>query len=220
MQLFVVFFRGKAYNIDMKTCYIIGAGDFVPPAFQKNPGDLTIAADGGYRYLSEYGIIPDLVVGDFDSLGYCPEATEICRLPLEKDLTDTAAAVEIGRERGYRRFVLYAVTGGRLDHTVANLTLLAQMAERGEDAMIVMPEGEIYALKDTTAEFERNDVHTVSVFAEGVAQGVTLKGLKYPLTDATLPRSPLGVSNEPTANRFSVTVKKGVLLVFLLRKQG
>lgn len=109
--------RGK-----MATCYIYGA---MPCGSTEKleEGDLLIAADGGYAYLQ--GQKPDLVVGDFDSLGYVPEGEQIIRHPVQKDDTDMLLAVREGLKRGYRKFVLYGGIGGRLDHTIANLQVLA-----------------------------------------------------------------------------------------------
>ena len=91
--------RGK-----MATCYIYGA---MPCGSTEKleEGDLLIAADGGYAYLQ--GQKPDLVVGDFDSLGYVPEGEQIIRHPVQKDDTDMLLAVREGLKRGYRKFVLY-----------------------------------------------------------------------------------------------------------------
>ena len=98
-------------------CYIICA---LPQNhhFSPAPGDLVIAADGGYAHMG--GIKPDLVVGDFDSLGYVPDGESVVRHPAEKDDTDTMLAARIGIERGYRTFLLLGGVGGRLDHTLRN----------------------------------------------------------------------------------------------------
>ena len=88
----------------MATCYIYGA---MPSGSTEKleEGDLLIAADGGYAYLQ--GQKPDLVVGDFDSLGYVPEGVQIIRHPVQKDDTEMLLAVREGLKRGYRKFVLY-----------------------------------------------------------------------------------------------------------------
>lgn len=86
-----------------KICHIVGAGPFCPWGPQPQPGDLLIAADGGYAHLSRWGLMPDLVVGDFDS-GPKPAHPQVISLPREKDVTDTWAAAQLGRERGYSVF--------------------------------------------------------------------------------------------------------------------
>ena len=110
-------------------CYIVCA---LPQshAFVPNPGDLVIAADGGYAHL--HGIQADLVVGDFDSLGFIPAGESVVRHPAEKDDTDTMLAVKTGLERGETEFHIYGGMGGRrTDHTVANFQALLYLARRG-----------------------------------------------------------------------------------------
>ena len=91
----------------MKTCYIFGALDCSVPDFTPQENDLIIAADGGYSTLKKLNIKPDLVVGDFDSLGNVPENEHIIKHPVKKDDTDTLLAVKIGLEKGYKNFRLY-----------------------------------------------------------------------------------------------------------------
>lgn len=119
-------------------CFIVGAG-VIDPALRLSPapGDLLIAADGGLPAVERMGLVPHLVVGDFDSLGHTPTHPNTIVLPTEKDNTDMAAAVKLGLERGYRRFALYGGTGGRLAHTLANLQLLDGLARRGCQGFLV-----------------------------------------------------------------------------------
>jgi thiamine pyrophosphokinase len=118
---------------DMKNgiCYIIGSGenygiDFIPRA-----EDYVIAADGGFRYLDQAGIAADLIIGDFDTLERRPEHPNVIVLNSEKDDTDTLAAVRVGIKAGYGRFYFYACAGGRIEHTVANIQVLAFLSENG-----------------------------------------------------------------------------------------
>lgn len=91
-------------------CYIIGAGERINILPAPEQGDLLIAADGGYAWLKEKGLEPDLVVGDFDSMAEPAGVAHLVRLPKEKDDTDTMAAVRLGQERGYRRFHIFGGT--------------------------------------------------------------------------------------------------------------
>ena len=80
----------------MKTCYIVGAGDFTSRGLAPAEGDLLIAADGGYDWLRQSGLTPDFLLGDLDSLGVLPSLpakTKLLRYPVEKDDTDTALAL-------------------------------------------------------------------------------------------------------------------------------
>ena len=86
----------------MGKCYIFGAGSFYGLRSRPEAGDLVIAADGGYAYCRASGVVPDLVIGDFDSLGEVPAGENVVRLPVEKDDTDTLAAIRLGLDRGFR----------------------------------------------------------------------------------------------------------------------
>ena len=117
----------------MNCCYIMGAGEF-PAACQPKPreGDFLIAADGGMEHLKRAGLIPDLLVGDFDSWNLpAPKDLPVHLLPHEKDDTDTGVAIMEGRARGYARFCLYGGVGGREDHTFANIQALVKLARDG-----------------------------------------------------------------------------------------
>ena len=104
-------------------CYIIGASVTDGMYIDKKDGDFIIAADAGLASLEKLGLVADLAVGDFDSLGCIPDfENKICH-PAEKDDIDTALALCEGMKRGYRTFVIYGGLGGRLDHTMANIHL-------------------------------------------------------------------------------------------------
>lgn len=202
----------------MKTCYIVGAGDCASLTFEKQPADLVIAADGGLRYLEQAGITPDLVLGDFDSLGYVPQAESILQLPVEKDLTDLQAAVNYARERGYCRFRFYGALGGnRISHSIANLQMLCALAEANCDAEMVDPHCRALALHSGTLCLPAQEHGFVSVFAgNDHCLGVTIHGLKYPLKNHTLDqRFPLGVSNEFVGLPAELSVQDGTLLIIL-----
>lgn len=196
-------------------CYVVGAGDFFPRGLCPAPGDLVIAADGGYAALEGAGLVPDLVVGDFDSLAAPPDHPRVLRLATEKDDTDMLAALRLGTERGFRDFRLYGGTGGRMDHTLANLQCLAWISCRGFSARLYGDGWTVAAVTDGTLTFGEAHRGFLSVFCHGDrAEGVTLTGLKYSLEDAVLTNCiPLGVSNEFTGAPAAVTVKKGTLLV-------
>lgn len=201
--------------MDERVCYIVGAGTFYGAEFAPRQGDLVIAADGGYQTLLERGVPVDLVVGDFDSMGFRPDHPNVVDLPVEKDDTDMMAALRLGMERGTRLFRLYGGTGGRVDHTLANLQSLVWLSKQGCRGELVGEGWTATALTDGTRTFAAGRRGYVSVFCQGDrAEGVSLQGLKYPLTDAVLTCDvPLGVSNEFTGVESVVTVKKGTLLV-------
>lgn len=241
----------------MPTCYIVGAGDFTPRGFAPVPGDLVLAADGGYRALCSLGYTPDLLLGDFDSLGDLPLPPDlpVLRFPARKDDTDTGLALRHGLDRGFRDFALYGCAGGRVDHLLANLQSMARVSRLGATIRLAAPEYDAWALTgpapDTSAPStpapdalaphasashasgpaphapdgpaatltlpDRPGGTLVSVFCHGDrAEGVTLTGLAYPLSDAALAGDfPLGVSNRRLEGRpATVSVRRGTLLIF------
>ncbi|NLD59260.1 MAG: thiamine diphosphokinase [Clostridiales bacterium] len=198
-------------------CWIVGAGDFCARGFAPAPGDWVVAADGGLASLAQIGVSPDAVVGDFDSLASPPEGAEVVRLPVEKDETDMLAAIRLGLERGFRDFRLYGGTGGRLDHTVANLQLLCYLSLRGARGRLVDESCQFTAITDGELRFGAASTGVLSVFAPlGEARGVALEGLRYPLEGATLRGDyPLGVSNAFVGRPARASVASGTLLVAL-----
>lgn len=207
-----------------KNAYIFGAGEFFGLHEPPDENAVVIAADGGLRYAEECGLNVDFTVGDFDSLGYVPRGKNVSVLPVQKDTTDLYEAVRIGAEQGCTLFHLYGGTGGRFDHTVANLSLLGGMAREGLRGFLY---GDGYVI---TTVFPGNPLILsgendagVSVFSlSDRSEGVTLRGLLYPLENGTLTNTfPLGVSNRKTEETAEISVKSGVLLVYytLSRKE-
>ena len=194
-------------------CYIVGAADSTGADFSQK--GFLIAADGGYRSLTERGIRPDLVLGDFDSLGFVPKEEKLLVFPSQKDDTDLAIAVEEGRRRGYTDFVLYGGIGGRIDHTFANVQLLSALA--GEHCRgFLLGEGTVMTvIRNGEWHFSAENRGYCSVFSlSEQSRGVTEEGLKYALCDATLDRTvPLGVSNEFCCQPARIAVTDGELLL-------
>lgn len=199
----------------MKLCYIVGAapaGFAVPP----RRDDVLIAADGGCAALQRLGCTPQLLLGDFDSLQTLPQGLPTLRYPVEKDDTDSALAVQAGLAQGCDAFLLEGCLGGQLDHSLANVALLSSLAESGLRAYALDGGWAVTALCGGTLHFPPQASGRLSVFSlSDVCRGVTLSGLKYPLSDATLTRqTALGVSNCFTGAPASVTVRQGTLLLY------
>lgn len=185
-----------------------------------------IAADGGLDLIQELGIVPDLIIGDMDSLEggnilarlSLNEAVRIKRLPAEKDDTDMLAAIREGLEAGCDFFELYGALGGRIDHTLANIQCLLFLLNKGAYGILYGTGQRIELVRNSRICFSkemRRDNRRLSVFAfGGAACGVTEKGLKYTLDNVTVrPDFPIGISNEFTNCESFVEVKKGMLLV-------
>lgn len=200
----------------MSTCYIFAAGSFYGLTDVPVQGDLVIAADAGLKYCREAGIVPDIILGDFDSLGAAPDGENVMRLPVEKDDTDTIYAMRVGLERGFTDFVIYGGTGGsRADHTVANLQGLLFLAAHGAHCRMY-GDGIVWSvLQNEKICFPAGCSGTLSLFCmDGAAHGVTIKGLKYELSDAELRSDfPIGVSNSFTGEAASIEVLDGRLVM-------
>lgn len=202
----------------MNRCIIVGAGEFFPGCtIHKHPGDLLIAADGGYKYLRELNLTPDLLVADFDSLTVtAPAEVPVLRFKPEKDDTDMGLSISEGIRRGHTEFVLYGGTGGRQDHTFANYQALIHLARQGMRGYLVDRTCLITAICNSEIALNPLPSGFVSVFAvDNQCEGVSIKGLKYELDRVPLTNDfPLGVSNELIGNPAVISVEQGTLLIF------
>ena len=206
----------------MSRCVILSAGP-VEDSERLRPllktDDWIIAADGGGRLAAALGVKPAVLVADFDSSAP-PDTggdTEIVRLPTEQDWTDTQAAAMLALDRGYRDFLLLGCTGGRLDHTLANIAVLLYLLRRGADALMADERNFLRLYGPGRYRVERRAGYKLSLFPYGgEVEGITVKNVRYPLEKARLtPDNSLGVSNEFLENPAEISFDKGVLMVFL-----
>ena len=198
----------------MGRCLIFCAAGFERLVEQWQADDFVIAADGGLQHTEKLGLVPDEILGDFDSLGFTPQGANV--FPVEKDDTDAMLAVRRGLDLGFREFVLYgSLDGPRLDHTIANFQTLQFLADRGAVGYLAGTSYLVTVVKNGSIAFPAGCTGTVSVFCLGPdARGVTLEGLYYPLEQGTLTAGfPLGVSNHFTGAAAKITVEDGSLLV-------
>jgi len=212
-----------------KRCYIVGAGEF-SNKYQPKAGELIIAADAGLVYLEGAGLRPDIVIGDFDSLGAYPKHPNVMQSPEEKDDTDMMLAVNEALRLGYKTLIIDGGLGGRQDHTMANYQILANIARRGARGILLGKEMCVTAVKDDAIRFlppkplkmqsgvnqvAKDKKDFISIFCiESLAAGVNLSGLKYRLEDAELTYDyPIGVSNEFIGEAANISVRNGTLIV-------
>ena len=204
----------------MKPCIIFCAAGFDGLLAPIPDSALTIAADGGLRHTQALGIAPDVILGDFDSLGYVPADSRV--FPVEKDDTDAMLAVRLGLQRGCDFFLFYgAMDGPRLDHTVANFQTLAYLATHGARGALIGKDYIAAVLKDEAISFPPEAEGILSLFCLGASAEVTIEGLHYPLARGTLtPDFPLGVSNHFVGKPARITVHDGLVLALWDRKNG
>ncbi len=205
----------------MKKCVIFCAGGFDGLQEPLEEGTLTVAADGGLVHMESLGRRPDIILGDFDSLGYVPAGAQVH--PVEKDDTDAMLAVKKGLELGCRDFVIYGgLDGRRLDHTVANFQTLQYLADRGARGRLLGLSYTAAVVKNGQIRFPDHYMGDISIFCLGAdARGVRIRGLHYGLEDGTLQAGfPLGVSNHFTGRESTVSVENGSLLLLWQRQKS
>ncbi len=208
-------------------CIVIGAGDLTLGEIAVAEDDFVIAVDGGLSYCGILELEPDLIIGDFDSVSEEEERAierleqqlpeRVRRLPREKDDTDMLAALKEGLARGYRQFHIYAGTGGRFDHTFANIQCLLFLKNHDAVGYLVDGTGMMLVIKNETVHFQKGLKAYLSLFSlVGESRGITIKGMKYPLDNATVTNDfPIGISNEFLGEEALVTVTDGVLACML-----
>jgi thiamine pyrophosphokinase len=181
-----------------------------------------IGVDGGVRHLRKLGTIPNLVIGDFDSISsyeinwITENAEETRRFPAEKDQTDFELALDRAMEIGCKEIRVYGALGGRMDHTLANISLLSN--PRYSDIHICLINGTeslFFIQKQTTISGKKGDIVSLLPWGESVT-GVTTSGLKYPLEEEILfSFGSRGLSNILESGNATITFKKGNLLCVL-----
>lgn len=194
---------------------------------------VVLAADSGAQWLMECGIVPDVLLGDFDSISPSLLAalqgnghTRWVRHRPDKDQTDMELCVEEAIRLGATRVSLYAAIGSRIDHTLANLFLLYPFLQADVEAWIVDARNRVTLVGHTARKdgpyrirLERLEGYKVSLIALGnVVSEVTTCGLQYDMRGRDLPfGSTLGVSNEFAADAAEIGFRDGLLMVLLSR---
>ena len=204
----------------MKT-WISTGGPIHPDNIPERPDkdDLVVAADSGLNNARALGIRVDAVVGDYDSRGHKPDVdkgVEGVTVPTEKDVTDTQLAVEYALQKGACEIVLVGGLGGRLDHTLANLSILEDLLDKRVRATLLDGQNRVRLLRNDSTILPRSGYTYLSLLSlDPVSRGVEIEGVKYPLKGERLHRTlgGLGVSNEITGNCCFVSVRRGTILI-------
>lgn len=196
-------------------CIIVGAGNFNEKEILKEENDLIIAVDGGFNYCSLLNLEVDILIGDMDSLESIPENINKYIYNKEKDETDTYLAVQYGIKQGFEEFVLYGCLGGRLEHTIANIQIIADLCKKGIKIKIVDENTKIYMLnKNEAKEIEGLKNKYISIFSYSEKSTISLKGLKYNVLCKDITNDyPLGIDNETIGGNGNIYVHDGLVLV-------
>ncbi len=182
--------------------------------------DFIVCADGGARHAFEMNVIPDLIVGDFDSIPfetadyYNKKGIETDIFSKKKDYTDTHLAVESAIKRNARKIGLFGCRGTRADHTLANIQLLFYLRRNHCKGALIDEYNEIFLSEDKNViQGEVGQIISL-ISVSPVTEGVTLKGFLYPLENATIRREDsIGISNELICKEGSLYKKEGDLLI-------
>ncbi|SIS37796.1 thiamine diphosphokinase [Salimicrobium flavidum] len=213
----------------MKTVAIVGGGpiQYIPDLVSES-ASLWIGADSGAQFLVEHGLPVDIAIGDFDSISETmfkkikdrAGKTEV--FPAAKDETDLELALQEAVRQEADSILLYGVTGGRMDHTLANIQLLHSIAHHGVNATIVDSQNEMelklpghYRIKHST-----NYPYVSFIPISLKVEGLTLEGFKYALKDRQVPiGSTLCLSNEISDDSGAYSFEDGIVLVVRSRDE-
>ncbi|HHV51817.1 MAG TPA: thiamine diphosphokinase [Candidatus Avimonas sp.] len=204
-----------------RRCVILSAAPVENPGALRRflrEDDYIIAADAGLQLANRLGIKADCLVADFDSLKEQPGGgIPVYRLPVRKDDTDTMAAARIGLQEGFKDFLLLGASGGRLDHTFANFSVMLYLIKNGAKAVLADDKNIVQMVLPGTILLEpvENAKFSLMPFG-GVVSGLTVKNAGYEVCDYVLtPDFPVGVSNEFIGRVVEISFKDGILLIFI-----
>lgn len=196
--------------------FVYTAGNIYPDHITERPkdGDLVIAADAGYLNAQKCGVVPNVLLGDFDSFELpddISDDTEVFQFPTEKDDTDTQLAVRAALDRGANEIVIVGGLDGRLDHTLSLLAILEDLDARHVHALVTSGMNRARFLRNNSTLIPRSKFRYLSLIAaDPIVKGVTVEGCKYPLQKAKLSRrKQYAISNELVGNCALIDVRRG-----------
>ena len=182
--------------------------------------DYIVCADGGVNHLLKIGKLPNIVLGDLDSVGdkeleiLKKENIEIKKFPVMKDETDTELCVEYLIKNNIKDITLIGVTGTRMDHTIANIYLLKKIALSGAKGSIININNTIYYTDDEILLKKRDDYYLSVIPLSESGATVSLNGFLYPLNKKNIQfSSTLGISNKITDDYGRIKIHKGDVLI-------
>lgn len=209
---------------DVKVLILAGGSlnaEFVKKISGAERFHIVIAADKGLLTAHDAGILPDYIVGDFDSVTHdvlekYKGQSVIKEFPPEKNFTDTHLAIEEAIKLGADSIVILGATGTRIDHTMANISLLLVPFQNNIKAMIIDEHNKIY-LTDSAISLRKEKLYgpflSLLPYTDEV-KGVTLQGFKYPLLKKDMKTGDsLGISNEVQEEMAVIQLEQGILIV-------
>ncbi len=180
-----------------------------------------IAADGGAEFLRSQNVIPDILIGDFDSttedtLQFFQSKAKQIRFPVMKDKTDSELAVDYCVEEGFDQIVMVNAVNGQLEHSLANIFLIEKYVQKGIKLYFINKTREIFTLhgkEEITLKSKPGSSYSLIPLSKKVYVEF-IKGFQYPLEQKVLDRSSSrGVSNRALEREVSVNISAGTLLL-------
>lgn len=202
----------------MKRCVIVGGADINNYEYiesRLSEDDFIVFCDSGLKHLEYLQVTPGLIVGDFDSHKNPNLDVETIVLPCEKDDTDTVYAVKEAIKRGFDEFLLIGVIGGRLDHTLGNVSILLHLESLSKKGKIIDDYSEMEIVSKEPAFIDDSYAFFSLLNITGTAKGVTIRNAKYPLDNAEITcEYQYAVSNEVISGKIAeVFVQNGKALL-------
>ena len=215
----------SSINPMKKVLLVVAGGEIRDVAFFRSklselkPAEI-ICADSGAGYLHAIGLVPNVIIGDMDSLSpgmleyFKEQGSRIIRFPEGKNETDTQLALEYAFGTVADEIYVFGAFGTRIDHTLANVSLLALGMKKGVQIKLIDEWCETFVVNSAcTLEGEPGQTVSLLPLSDKVT-GITIEGFEYPLNDGVMEiGKPYGVSNRLIAARGVISVKTGNLLV-------
>ena len=197
----------------MSRCVIVGSMKVDSKIQQYVNDSFVIAADAGVKNLEDLNIKPDLIVGDFDSLGFVPEGDNVIKYPVKTDDTDMMLAVKEALKLGYDDIVIFGGCGGRIDHTLANINTMIFALKEGAKITMFDSDAEFY-ICDSEIVLPFKQGFNFSIFAVNDMTKVCVENAMYNGEEITITNdTTLGVSNSFVDKDVKVTVREGLALI-------
>lgn len=208
----------------MSTLIVTGGNintEFLKETLEKTEFETIIAADKGLEALNKINVMPNYIIGDFDSVNkttlnqYENKNIEITYLKPEKDFTDTHMAIKLAIEKRAKHITIIGATGTRMDHTLANIHVLNEALQNNVPTEIINENNRIMLINRKAKLIKNTNYKYVSIIPLTTKiTGVTLKGFKYNIENATINLGEsIGVSNEQIEQEALIEIKEGIAIL-------